>query len=55
MAHANRSQYTVRLTEMERRALIGIIDDSIARMVALGRNPDLLRRIREKLFIDPGE
>jgi hypothetical protein len=49
MAHANRSQNTVRLTDLERRALIGILDDAIARMVAVGRKPDLLRRIRQKI------
>jgi hypothetical protein len=49
MAHANRKQTTFRLSELERKALISVLDNAIERMKGLGRNPQLLERIKEKI------
>lgn len=55
MAHSNRKLGPpIRLTQREREALLGVIDNAIERMGVMGRNPELLQRIREKIA-DTGE
>lgn len=47
--HPNRKQFGLRLTTLERDALLAIIRQGIERMTAMGRDPKLLERIHEKL------
>lgn len=55
MAHSNRKLGPpIRLTTLERDALLGVLDNAIERMLAMGRDPKLLIRIREKVS-DSGE
>lgn len=50
MAHSNRKLGPpIRLTALERDALLGVLDNAIERMRAMGRDPRLLERIREKI------
>ena len=50
MAHSNRKLGPpIRLTALEREALLGVLDNAIERMNAMGRDPKLLQRIREKV------
>jgi hypothetical protein len=49
MPHSNRKQFAFRLSALERNALVGVLDNAIARMKAMGRDPKLLVRIREKI------
>lgn len=50
MAHSNRKLGPpIRLTALEREALLGVLDNAIERMIAMGRDPKLLQRIREKI------
>lgn len=47
--HPNRKRTYVALTPLERDALLGLLDNAIQRMKAVGRDPKLLLRIREKI------
>jgi hypothetical protein len=47
--HPNRKRSHVALTPLERDALLGVLDNAIQRMKAVGRDPRLLLRIREKI------
>lgn len=47
--HPNRKQYPLRLSAPERDALLEVLDMVIARLMARGRNPTVLRRVREKV------
>jgi hypothetical protein len=51
--HPNRKKTHVALTPVERDALLGVLDNAIERMRAMGRDPKLLLRIREKI-VDTG-
>jgi hypothetical protein len=53
--HPNRNQYPVRLSVPERDLLVEVIDTAIARLVNRGRNPAILRRIRDKVAAIGGE
>lgn len=52
MPHSSRKQFAFRLSSLERDALLGVLNHAIARMVAMGRDPKLLRRIHEKISKD---
>jgi hypothetical protein len=48
--HPNRKKTHVALTPLERRALVGVLEEAIARMQGMNRDPKLLLRIREKVL-----